>query len=79
MLLRYSIIISFILLQVLPVAGQVSRKIKLTPVSLGMDLPESYKQRTFIKGLAGVSNAGRLEQLEICRMPAPVNLGEAPL
>ena len=33
--------------------AQASRKIKLTPVSLGFDLPDSYKQRTFIKGLAG--------------------------
>ncbi|MEY4204336.1 MAG: hypothetical protein RL013_2040 [Bacteroidota bacterium] len=61
MLLRYSIIITFVFLQVLPVAGQVSRKIKLTPVSLGMDLPESYKQRTFIKGLAGFVN--KIDQL----------------
>jgi len=36
MLLRYSIIITFVFLQVLPVAGQVSRKIKLTPVSLAV-------------------------------------------
>jgi len=34
-------------------SAQPSRKIKLTPVSLGFDLPDSYKQRTFIKGLAG--------------------------
>ncbi|MCB9355475.1 MAG: hypothetical protein R2791_15200 [Saprospiraceae bacterium] len=33
--------------------AQTSRKIKLSPVSLGFDLPDSYKQRTFIKGLAG--------------------------
>ena len=33
--------------------AQSSRKIKLSPVSLGFDLPDSYKQRTFIKGLAG--------------------------
>lgn len=33
--------------------AQTSRKIKLSPVSLGLDLPESYKQRTFIKGLSG--------------------------
>lgn len=36
-----------------PLPAQPSRKIKLTPVSLGFDLPDSYKQRTFIKGLAG--------------------------
>lgn len=35
------------------VSAQPSRKIKLTPVTLGFDLPDSYKQRTFIKGLAG--------------------------
>ena len=29
--------------------AQTSRKIKLSPVSLGFDLPDSYKQRTFIK------------------------------
>ncbi|MCB9306491.1 MAG: hypothetical protein H6565_07840 [Lewinellaceae bacterium] len=34
-------------------SAQTSRKIKLSPVSLGFDLPDSYKQRTFIKGLAG--------------------------
>ena len=34
-------------------SAQSSRKIKLTPVSLGFDLPDTYKQRTFIKGLSG--------------------------
>lgn len=43
------------------VAAQHSRKIKLTPVSLGFDLPDSYKQRTFIKGLAGFVN--KIDQL----------------
>lgn len=43
------------------VSAQTSRKIKLTPVSLGFDLPESYKQRTFIKGLAGFVN--KIDQL----------------
>lgn len=41
--------------------AQPSRKIKLTPVSLGFDLPDSYKQRTFIKGLAGFVN--KIDQL----------------
>ncbi len=44
-----------------PVAAQSSRKIKLTPVALGFDLPPSYKQRTFIKGLAGF--VGKIDQL----------------
>lgn len=37
-------------------SAQPSRKIKLNPVSLGFDLPQSYKERTFIKGLAGFVN-----------------------
>jgi hypothetical protein len=37
-------------------SAQASRKIKLNPVSLGFDLPQSYKERTFIKGLAGFVN-----------------------
>ncbi len=41
--------------------AQASRKIKLSPVSLGLDLPESYKQRTFIKGLSGFVN--KIDQL----------------
>lgn len=36
--------------------AQPSRKIKLNPVALGFDLPESYRNRTFIKGLAGFVN-----------------------
>ncbi len=36
--------------------AQTSRKIRINPVSLGFDLPESYRQRTFIKGLAGFVN-----------------------
>jgi hypothetical protein len=39
-----------------PLTAQVSRKLKLNPVALGFDLPESYKSRTFIKGLAGFVN-----------------------
>jgi hypothetical protein len=31
-------------------------KVQLNPVALGLDLPESYKNRTFIKGLAGFVN-----------------------
>ncbi|MEY3195274.1 MAG: hypothetical protein RIQ78_1371 [Bacteroidota bacterium] len=42
-------------------AAQPSRKIKLSPVSLGLDLPDSYKQRTFIKGLSGFIN--KIDQL----------------
>jgi hypothetical protein len=41
--------------------AQPSRKIKLNPVTVGFDLPESYKQRTFIKGLAGFVN--KIDQL----------------
>lgn len=36
--------------------AQRPKKIQLNPVSLGFDLPESYKNRTFIKGLAGFVN-----------------------
>lgn len=52
------------LLCLLPVGGasaQNSRKIRLSPVTLGFDLPESYKQRTFIKGLSGFVN--KVDQL----------------
>ncbi len=52
LLFRLCIIISLILPSV-ALNGQTSRKIRLTPVGLGFDLPDSYKQRTFIKGLAG--------------------------
>jgi hypothetical protein len=45
----------------LSLQAQTSRKIKLTAVGLGFDLPESYKQRTFIKGLAGFVN--KIDQL----------------
>ena len=41
--------------------AQPSRKIRLSPVALGLDLPDSYKQRTFIKGLAGFVN--KIDQL----------------
>lgn len=37
-------------------AAQSSRKVKLNPVNLGLDLPDSYRQRTFIKGLSGFAN-----------------------
>ncbi len=37
-------------------AAQRSKKIQLNPVALGFDLPDSYKSRTFIKGLAGFVN-----------------------
>ena len=53
---------AFILLFSCQIAlAQSSRKIKLTPVTVGFDLPESYKQRTFIKGLSGFVN--KLDQL----------------
>ena len=52
MILRLCIVASRFLSAAL-LQAQPSRKIKLTPVSLGFDLPDSYKQRTFIKGLAG--------------------------
>lgn len=42
-----------LLLHCLLLPAQSSRKIKLTPSSIGFDLPDGYKQRTFIKGLAG--------------------------
>jgi hypothetical protein len=52
----------FLLLAVAPTLyAQSSRKIKLSPVALGLDLPDSYKQRTFIKGLAGFVN--KIDQL----------------
>lgn len=38
------------------VLAQQSRKVKLNGVTLGLDLPESYKSRTFIKGLSGFVN-----------------------
>ncbi len=44
-----------------PAVAQTSRKIKLTPVAIGFDLPPSYRQRTFIKGLAGF--ASKIDQL----------------
>lgn len=40
----------------IPVSAQPSKKIRINPVTLGFDLPESYRQRTFIKGLAGFVN-----------------------
>ena len=43
----------FLLFFCSPLPAQTSRKIKLTPSSLGFDLPDTYKQRTFIKGLSG--------------------------
>ena len=52
LLFRLCVIAPLLLTNTL-LTAQSSRKIKLTPVSLGFDLPDSYKQRTFIKGLAG--------------------------
>lgn len=36
--------------------AQTSRKVRLNAVTLGLDLPETYKGRTFIKGLSGFVN-----------------------
>ncbi len=52
LILRLCIAASLLLNSAL-LPAQPSRKIKLSPVGLGFDLPDSYKQRTFIKGLAG--------------------------
>ncbi|MBV6439670.1 MAG: hypothetical protein EPGJADBJ_01317 [Saprospiraceae bacterium] len=46
-------VVSLLLLFSALLPAQSSRKIKLTPSSLGFDLPDTYKQRTFIKGLSG--------------------------
>jgi len=55
----YSVFLLLFSAQIL--LAQPSRKIKLNPVTVGFDLPESYKQRTFIKGLAGFVN--KIDQL----------------
>jgi hypothetical protein len=55
------ILLGILLISFQPTFAQSSRKIKLTPVTVGFDLPESYKQRTFIKGLAGFVN--KIDQL----------------
>lgn len=55
------IILAFLLVSCQTAYTQSSRKIKLNPVTVGFDLPESYKQRTFIKGLAGFVN--KIDQL----------------
>jgi hypothetical protein len=52
-LFRLRLFLPLLLLQCFILQAQPSRKIKLTPSSLGFDLPDSYKQRTFIKGLSG--------------------------
>ncbi len=57
---RHFILFAFCTLPILS-SAQSSRKIKLSPVNLGMDLPQSYKQRTFIKGLSGFTN--KIDQL----------------
>lgn len=49
-------LIAFVFLFHTTLSAQTSRKIKLNPVALGFDLPQSYKERTFIKGLAGFTN-----------------------
>ena len=53
------LLLSFILILAFITTGlhaQRSKKIQLNPVALGLDLPDSYKSRTFIKGLAGFVN-----------------------
>ncbi|MBU6342716.1 MAG: hypothetical protein KGS48_14575 [Bacteroidetes bacterium] len=59
--MRFFLTLCLTLLLGASLPAQSSRKIKLNPVSLGLDLPESYKQRTFIKGLAGFVN--KIDQL----------------
>ena len=49
-------LLTLLLASSVSLSAQTSRKIKLNPVSLGIDLPESYKSRTFIKGLSGFVN-----------------------
>lgn len=58
-------------------SAQPSRKIKLNPVTL--DLPQSYKERTFIKGLAGFVN--NIDQLvgAMILIEDNKNLGVHPL
>ncbi len=58
---RFHLCILLLLTAVTCAQAQASRKIKLSPVSLGFDLPNSYKQRTFVKGLAGFAN--KIDQL----------------
>ena len=50
--------VAFMLLWAVPAGLSAQRppKVQLNPVALGLDLPESYKNRTFIKGLAGFVN-----------------------
>jgi hypothetical protein len=43
------------------VSAQQSKKIKLNPVDIALDLPMGYKERTFIRGLAGFTN--KIDQL----------------
>jgi hypothetical protein len=53
---RFWVILGCFLLGATVLQAQPSRKIKLNPVALGFDLPESYKNRTFIRGLSGFVN-----------------------
>jgi hypothetical protein len=54
-LLRLSLL-ALVLMPAWSAHAQSSRKIKLNSVTLDFDLPDSYKNRTFIKGLAGFAN-----------------------
>jgi hypothetical protein len=53
---KHAIIMLCCLLGWFAAEAQVARKVRFSAVSLGMDLPESYKNRTFIKGLSGFAN-----------------------
>lgn len=58
---RLPLLLPLLLFLPLVLPAQSSRKVKLNPVALGFDLPESYRQRTFIKGLSGF--AQNIDQL----------------
>lgn len=54
--MRLFVILISTLILTATATAQRSKKISLNPVTLGFDLPDSYKSRTFIKGLAGFVN-----------------------
>jgi low affinity Fe/Cu permease len=56
MLLRLFAILVLVFSTLNTTFAQRSKKVQLNPISLGFDLPDSYKNRTFIKGLAGFVN-----------------------
>lgn len=55
MLIRFFLFLA-VFIPITAAEAQPGRRIKLRPVQLGLDLPESYKSRTFIRGLAGFAN-----------------------